>query len=70
MEQFLTWVSGIFDVEASQLSLETAYESMPQWDSMMQLRLVMEMEEEYDIEIPMEKIPQMKTLGDFYEYVK
>lgn len=42
-KDFLSFVAGIFEVPAESLSLETAYESIPQWDSVMQLRLVLEL---------------------------
>jgi len=70
MERFIKFVSGVFEVPATELSLGTAYNSIPQWDSVMQLRLVMEIEAEYGIEIPIDKVAELDTLGKFYELVK
>ncbi len=36
----------------------------------MHMRLVMEIEEEYDVEIPIEEVPTIKTLNDFYQYTR
>jgi acyl carrier protein len=30
----------------------------------------MEIEEEYDVEIPIEEIPNIKSLKDFYKYIE
>ena len=62
---FLEFVAGILNVPVGELSLETAYQSIPQWDSVMHLRLVMEFEQRYGIEIPIEQVPELKTLRDF-----
>lgn len=69
-QAFLDFVAGVFEVDASTLSLETKYNSIPQWDSVMHLRLVMEIEAECDVEIPIDKVGELDTLGKFYDYVK
>ena len=68
-QDFLCFVAGVFDVKPDSLSLATAYESLPQWDSVMHIRLAMEFAERYGIDIPLEKIPEMRTLGDFFRCI-
>ena len=67
---FLNFVAGILEVPRESISLETAYESIPEWDSVMQLRLTLEIGTEYDVEIPVDEIANIKTLGEFYKYVQ
>lgn len=69
MQEFLEFIAKIFEVDSSKISLATAYQSIEQWDSLMQLRLVAEIEEEYNVEIPIDEVPEIKTLGDFYKYI-
>lgn len=69
-KDFLAFVAGILDVSAELISLETAYESIPEWDSVMQLRLTLEIGSEYGVEIPVDEIANIKTLGQFFAYVK
>lgn len=68
--EFLAFVSGILDVPAESISMETAYESIPEWDSVMQLRLTLEICSEYGVEIPVDEIANIKALGQFFAYVK
>lgn len=68
--EFLSFVAGLFRVAAETLSLETAYGSLPAWDSIMHLRLVMEVEGEYGVSFALEEIPDLKTLGDIYARLK
>lgn len=65
VREFLAFVAELFEVPESTVSLETAYGSFPQWDSVMHLRLVMEVEERFGLSIPFERIPEIRTLGDF-----
>lgn len=68
-KEFLSFVAGILDVPIESISLDTAYESIPEWDSVMQLRLTLEIGTEYDVEIPVDEIAEIKTLGTFYKYL-
>lgn len=70
MNDFIDFVAGILDVAPERLSLDTAYESIPEWDSVMQLRLVMEISEKYGVEIPLEDVPNLKLLADFFRFVE
>lgn len=70
VEKYLEFVASVLEVSVESLSLETAYESIPQWDSVMHLRLVMELGAEFNVDIPLEKVPELDTLAKFYEYVK
>ena len=63
------FVAGVLDVPTESISLDTAYESIPEWDSVMQLRLTLEIGTEYDVEIPVDEIAEIKTLGAFYKYL-
>ena len=67
---FLDFVAGILDVSRESISLDTVYESIPEWDSVMQLRLTLEIGTEYNVEIPVDEIADIKTLGGFYKYIQ
>ena len=69
MQDFLSFVANLFVVDPQEISLQTAYQSIPQLNSMMQLRLVMEIEAAYDVEIPLEIIPDLLTLEQFYQLI-
>lgn len=69
-KDFLRFVAQVLDVAPESISLDTAYESIPEWDSVMQLRLTLEISSEFDVEIPVDEIADIKTLAGFYKYVK
>ena len=66
-EEFLEFVASVLGVGREGLSLETPYGSIPEWDSVMHLRLVMEIQDHFGVDIPLERVPELKTLGDFYD---
>ena len=67
MEKFLDFVAEI--MEEDQVTIELKYKE-GKWDSLMMLNLVMELEAEYGVSIPMESLGNVKTLADLYEFVK
>ena len=70
MQDFINFIAGVMEVDADTLTEDTAYGTIEKWDSLMHMRLVMEIEEEYDVEIPIDEIPNIKTLKDFYKYIE
>ncbi len=70
MQEFIQFIAEILEVEPGTLTLESTQEEIETWDSLMQLRLVGEVETRYGITIPMEEISDIKTIGDFYRFVK
>ena len=70
MQDFINFAAEVMDVDSSELSENTARDEFVKWDSLMHLRLVMEIEENYGVEIPIDEVPNIVTLSDFYQYIK
>ena len=70
MEEFLSFIADILEVDKNTLTLETSQDDVETWDSLMQLRLLGEIEAKYGVMIPMERISTIKKLNDFYQYIK
>lgn len=68
--EFLSFVASIFAVPAEGLSAATAYGELPQWDSVMHLRLVLETEARYSVKFDLEEIPRIRTLGGLWGLVR
>lgn len=69
-EKFLEFVADVMECDSSEITMEIAYKDFDKWDSLMMLNLVMEIEAEYSVSISMEKLGDVKTLADLYEFVK
>ena len=64
-KEFLEFAAGILGVPAGALSPETTYGSIPEWDSMAQLRLVTEIAARYKVEIPFAEVVNVTSLWEF-----
>ena len=65
VKEFLEFAAGILGVPAVKLTLETTYGSIPEWDSMAQLRLVTEVAAKYKVEIPFAEVVNVTSLWEF-----
>ena len=65
VKEFLEFAAGIFGVPAETLTPETTYGSIPEWDSMAQLRLVTEIASKYKVEIPFAEVVNVTSLWEF-----
>ena len=66
-QEFLNFVAEIMEVD--RVTMDTPYKE-GKWDSMMMLTLIMELEAEYNVSIPMESLGHVKTLADMYKLIK
>ena len=63
--EFLEFAAGVLGVPADGLSLQTTYGSIPEWDSMAQLRLVTEIAAKYGVEVPFAEVVNVTSLWEF-----
>jgi len=68
-QQFIDFIAELFEVDTSELSLDTQYQGLSAWDSLMHLRIVAELEENFGVEIPIDAVPDIKSLGQFFNYL-
>ena len=64
-EDFFALAARIFGVDRATIDGTTADVSIAGWDSVNHLRLVMEVEREFGVKYPLERIPSLMTLNDF-----
>lgn len=64
-EAFISFVANLLQVDRAQLSGASAMGSVPSWDSVNHLRLVMESEQKFGFSFQLERIPSMVRLDDF-----
>ena len=69
-KEFLEFIAEIFECDPSELSLDTTSDDIEIWDSLMQLRLVGEISDKYDVEIPIDEVADIKNLRGFFNYIK
>ena len=66
---FLEFAAGVFGVAPTGVSFETTLGSMPEWDSMAHLRLVMAVQSKYGVEIPFAEVTNVTSLWEFYRRI-
>lgn len=64
--EFLDFAASVLGILPESATMDTAYGSIPEWDSVMHLRLVMELENRYGFETPLAEIATTRTLGEFF----
>ena len=67
--EFLDFAAGVLGVLTESLTLETSYGSIPEWDSMAQLRLVMDVKARYGVDIPFAEVTEVTSMWEFFRRV-
>ena len=69
-EKIQNIIADQLSVDASEVTMEATFEDDLGADSLDLFELVMNLEEEYKIEIPTEELEALKTVGDVVNYLK
>ncbi len=63
-------MAELFEENADALSMDMEYKKYEKWDSLKMMNIIMELEDVFDISIPIEKISSVKTLQDLYTVIQ
>jgi len=62
-------IAGHLGINAEDIELTTRFKEDLQIDSLDIFEIVMELEEQYEVEIPTEDLEDLKTVGDLVKYI-
>ena len=69
VQEFIERFAEAIDIEASELTADTEFRTLDEWDSVAYISVIAMMDEEYDIQIEMSQFKQLNTLGAIAEYI-
>ena len=69
-KEFIEKFAEAIDIEANELTADTEFRTLDEWDSVAYISVIAMMDEEYDIQIEMPQFKQLKTLGAIAEYIE
>ena len=67
MEKFFELVAEVFEVEPEEIRMDTIFrEELPEFSSLVGFALIVMMEDEYGVRVPVEEFLECRTVGDLY----
>lgn len=69
-EKIAEIIATQFDVDVDSISMETSFVDDLKADSLDVVEIIMAIEDEYSIEVPDEKLENVKTVGDVVGYIE
>lgn len=70
VKKFIEKFAEAIDVDANELTVETEFRNLDEWDSVAYISVIAMMDEEYDIQIEMPTFKTLKTVGAIAEYIE
>lgn len=68
MEQFIELAAEVFEVEPEEISMDTVFrEDIDDFSSLVGFSLIVMMEDEYGVRVPVDEFLECKTVGDLYK---
>ena len=67
--EILNQIAEVFDVDADTLSLDKSLESIPEFDSMAKLSLIVMCDDDFNKKLTAEQINDFKTVGDIVTFL-
>jgi len=56
-------ISEVFDVPGEDVRPESSSETLPEWDSISHLKLILHLEETFQVRFPTSQIPKLVSVG-------
>lgn len=69
-DQVRTIASDLFAIPPERINAASSPENIESWDSVAHLNLVLALEEKFALQLSLEEIEQMKTIGDVAKIVE
>ena len=66
MEKFLELVAEIFEVEPSEITMDTVFRDLDDFSSLVGFSLIVMMEDEYSVKVSVDEFMQCNTIRDLY----
>jgi len=70
LERVKQIISTLFNVDVESLNVESSPTDVSAWDSMGQLMLVLELEQQFDIQIPPERAEKLTSVAAIVEFLE
>jgi acyl carrier protein len=68
IKELITFISNILEIKPDIIFPESQYGVLENWDSLMHLRIIAELEEKFGINIPIDEVPRIKFIKDFLNF--
>jgi len=69
MENLMEMLAGVFQMNVIKITDETTMEDVERWDSLTHMKLVVSLEQAYNIELSAEQIMDMKSVKAIKEII-
>lgn len=67
MENFIALTAEVFEVEPEDINMDTVFrEEIEDFSSLMGFSMIVMMEDEFGVRVPVEEFLECKTVGDLY----
>lgn len=70
VQDFIEKFAEAIDIEVAELTADTEFRALEEWDSVAYLSVIAMIDEEYDMQIEMTTFKTLKTLGAIAEYIE
>ena len=67
MNDFIELVAEVFEVEPEELEEDTEFREIEGFSSLVGFSLIVMMEDEYGVKVPVEEFLECKTISDLYK---
>lgn len=68
--EFVEKFAEAIEIEASELTAETEFRTLEEWDSLSYLSVIAMMDEEYECQIELADFKKLKTVGAIADYIE
>jgi acyl carrier protein len=69
-DKFLSIIADSLEISADKLSMDTAFKELDEWDSLSQLTLIADLDENFGVTISTTDFGKINTIQELFDFVK
>jgi len=69
-ERLIAIIATVLRVPVSRLTLESGPDNLAEWDSLAQINVISEIEAEFGVSIPIERVAEIRHIRDFLPHLE
>jgi acyl carrier protein len=63
-------IADLIGTETIEIGPDTSFASLEEWDSLLQIQIIAEVEDQFSVSLPFEQLDNLKTVGDIARLIE
>ncbi|KYH34810.1 acyl carrier protein [Clostridium tepidiprofundi DSM 19306] len=70
MEELINIIADVLGIDKKDITINSRRDEIEEWDSLAHIQIIAEIEEQFDVNLPFEKVAEIEEISEFLKYIE